>query len=153
MTIEAALSREQFIRLSILRHIQRKNFYFYAAVCAALTGYALLRGPNLLLFAAWVPFILYLVPGILGAYRESANKDNPLFLPTRYEFNQRGVSISSSQGDSQLTWDYFAGWKIMAECYVLVLKAGPMLAIPQATLSSTQVPQFETLLQKYIEPR
>lgn len=150
MTVETTLTREQFIRLSLLRHIQRKTFYFYAIMCAVLTAYALVWGPQLLLLVAWVPFILYLLLGLIGALRDGNNKEHPLFQPTRYQFDHKGLSIKSNQGQSQLEWQHFAGWKTMAACYVLFLKAGPMIAIPQSAFSAPQIPEFEGLLRQHI---
>ena len=146
MTIETRLSKEQFIRLSILRHIQRKTFYFWAFVCAVLTAYALLRGPYLLLLGAWVPFLLYLLVGVLGAFRAGADENQPYFLPTRYEFTKQGVSVSTAQNSSHLQWQHFAQWKMMARCYVLVLSAGPILAIPTTAVPPARIPEFESLL-------
>ena len=151
MVIETNLSRELFIRLSILRHIQRKSFYFYAILCAVLTAYALVQGPYILLLAAWIPFGLYLILGLVEAIRGSADKSQPYFLPTHYEFTKDGVSISTSQGSSQLEWGHFAGWKFMARCYVLILAAGPILAIPRAAVPLTQIARFETMLRDHIE--
>ena len=151
MVIETSLSREQFIRLSILQHIQRKTFYFYAITCAVITAYAVTRGAYILLAIAWIPFILYLLLGILSAFRDGADKNQPYFLPTRYEFSKRGIEISTSQGQSQLTWEHFARWKIMAQCYVLFLTGGPILAIPRSALSTTQAPKLESLLRNHIK--
>jgi len=151
MTFEATLSREQFIRLSILRHIQRRTFYFWAIVCAILTAYALVIGPYLLLYAAWVPFVLYLLAGVFIAVQNGLQKDQPYFLPTRYEFDKSGVSLSTLQGQSQLTWEHFADWKKIARCYVLSLTAGPILAIPQKAVPAAQVGKFEALLDKHLK--
>lgn len=150
MTFEATLARDQFIRLSILRHIQRKSFYFYAATGAALTAYGLVRGPAVLALVAWIPFIFYLLPQVVAVFRQSKVEDHPLFLPAKYEFTKRGVSIKNDHDESQLTWEHFASWKIMAQCYVLVLTTGPMLAIPQSAVPTHRRSELEALLGKYI---
>ena len=150
MVIETTLSREQFIRLSIWRHIQRKTFYFWALTCAALTAFAILRGPQVLLVAAWLPFLLYLLLGIVTAFKQVTDKTSPLFLPTRYEFTDKGVAVSSQQGNSQLKWSHFAAWKVIAGCYVLVLAAGPIVAIPKSAVPVTQMSRFEGLLKKHV---
>lgn len=151
MTVETTLTRDLFIRLSILRHIQRKTFYFWAIVCAVLTAFALVQGPMLLLYAAWLPFGLYLAAGIFLAVQGSMNQNQPHFLPTRYEFNSSGVSVSTEQGHSQLGWEHFSGWKKMAHCYVLFLTTGPILAIPQKAVAPTQTGKFEGLLNKHLQ--
>ena len=153
MTVETTLSRDQFIRLSILRHIQRKTFYFWAIICAVLTAYAIVRGPYLLLYAAWIPFGLYLGAGIFFAVQGSMDKNQPHFLPTRYEFGSKGVSVSTAQGQSVLGWEHFSGWKKMAQCYVLFLTAGPILAIPQKAIAPAQTAKFEGLLDKHLQPQ
>ena len=55
------------------------------------------------------------------------------------------------KGYSELAWDQFSGWNLMAKCYVLVLLAGPILAIPQTSVPMTQTTKFETLLRKHID--
>jgi hypothetical protein len=102
---------------------------------------------------AWVPFLFYLLPPIIGTFQESKAEDHPLFLPTRYEFTQRGVSIKNTNNESQLKWEHFANWKTMAQCYVLFLTAGPMLAIPQLDVPTTQKPKLEALFRKHIDKR
>lgn len=150
MKVETTLSKEQFIRLAIWRHIQRRNFYFYAFTCAAVSAYALTRGVYILLPVVWIPFILYLALGIIGAFRDSADKNQPYFLPTQYEFTDQGVSVSTKQGRSELAWDKFTGWKKIAQCYILILTAGPILAIPESAVPTTQVVKLESLLRNHI---
>lgn len=151
MTIEATLSKEQFIRLSILRHMQRKFFYFNAAIGASLSAYAIVQGPYELLLLAWIPLIVYLLPGLLGAFRQSTARDHPLFLPTRYEFSKKGVSIKNSQNEGYLEWQYIGNWKVMVQCYVLFLTAGSIVAFPQSAVPALQKAKLEALLDKYIE--
>jgi len=151
VTIETTLSRDQFIRLAVLRHIQRKTFYFYAAIGAAVTAFTIVRGGEPILFVlAWVPFLFYMLPGILGPYRQSQDMNQPLFQPTRYEFSKQGVTIKSSDNESELEWSQFSEWKTVTQCYVLYLTAGPLLAIPQADVPVTQRVKFEDLLERHI---
>ncbi len=149
MVIKTSLTKDQFIRVTLLRHVQRKLFYFYAFTCAGATAFAIVYGTYLYLIL-WIPFIIYILAGVIGAFRAGADKDQPAYLPTRYEFTEKGVSISTSQGSSQLEWEEFSGWNILAKCYVLVLLAGPILAIPQSAVSITQLTKFEALLKKHI---
>jgi len=151
MTIEAALSKEQLTRLSILRHIQRRTFYFYALTCAVLTGYSLVFGPRILLLVAWVPFILYVAAGIFGALQGSRDENHPALLPTQYKFDKTGVVLSNSQGQSVLGWEHFADWKVIAACYTLTLKGGSILAIPRSDIPLAEVAKFEGLLDKHIK--
>jgi len=150
LKFETKLSKEQFIRLSIWRHIQRKSFYFYAVTCAAGVAYAITKGATVLLSVVWIPFAFYLATGVFAAFWQSRDQNQPYFLPTHYEFSGQGVAVKTKQGSSQLEWDKFAGWKKIAKCYVLVLTAGPILAIPQAAVPVTQTTKFETLLRSHI---
>jgi hypothetical protein len=153
MTIETTLSKEQFFRLAILRHIQRKTFYFYAMVCAVLTANALVFGPLILLAAAWIPFALYVISGLFNAFQDSRDINHPVFLPTRYELTKKGLSIKTTQADSLVEWEHFSGWTTIAKCYVLTLTAGPILAIPQSAIPAVQTAKFEGLLNKYIKKK
>ncbi len=154
MVIHATLSKALFIQLSILRHFQRLTFYVYATLCAGVTAYVLLQGadPRLLLLG-WIPFGMYMLSGILSAIRASRVKNAPYFLPTRYEFTPAGITISTSQGRSQLGWEHIESWGKMVNCYVLVLQGNAVLAIPQEAILPHQVAGFETLLQKQIDSR
>ena len=150
MVIEAGLTRDQFVRLSVLRHFQRIHFYIFAMAAAGLTAWALLRGPLVFLLVGWVPFLVYVLVGVMTAIKDGNNKDNPVFLSTRYEFSKKGVSISNTQGTSQLAWQDFLGWKVMVKCYVLTLTSGAILAIPQNAVPANQKAKFENLLFKHI---
>jgi hypothetical protein len=135
--------------LSLLRHFQRLTFYFNVITGAALTGYALYSGLYLLLYVAWTPLILYILFGILSAFRDSRIREAP-FLPTRYYLDSKGVHVSTSQGASQLEWGHFSGWRVMIDCYVLALKAGSILAIPQASVPKHKQTQIDELLHTHI---
>jgi hypothetical protein len=150
MIIETSLSKDQFIRISLLRHFQRISFYFWAITSAILTAYALFGGPFILLLVGWMPFGFYIVSGVVSAYAASRNKDAPFLQRTRYVFTEQGVKISSVMGESQLEWQHFGGWSTMAGCYVLFLTSGAMLAFPQDTVPPHQVNKFETLLRQHI---
>ncbi len=154
MVIHVTLSKGLFIRLSILRHFQRLTFFVYATLCAGVTAYVLLQGadPNLLLLG-WIPFGLYVLFGILSAIRASRDKNAPYFLPTRYEFTTAGITISTSQGRSQLGWEHIESWGNMINCYVIVLQGNAVLAIPQDAVPPHQVAGFEALLQEQIDKR
>lgn len=153
MVIESTLSKDQFIRLSIARHLQRTMFYIYATLCAAITAYALFQGPLLLLLVAWMPFSFYIISGVIQAVSAGSVKDAPYFLPTRYEFTGQGVTISTSRGQSQLGWEHFQEWRHMVNCYVLVLSEGAILAIPQNAIPAGRAPRFEDLLRQHIGKR
>ncbi len=153
MTIETTLSRDQLVRISILRHFQRTPFYVYAALCAAATGYALFIGPPIFLLLGWVPFLLYILLGVVGAIQAGRAKDAPYFLPTRYEFTQEGVTMSTARGQSRIPWKNFDYWQKIAGCYVLILKSRLIIAIPQSAIPAAQVSTFEGMLRKQIDKR
>lgn len=150
MVIETQLSQEQFLRLSVLRHLQRPNFYVYAILCAGVTAYAIVQNRYSFILLGSLPFVVYILLGVVSAYRASRVKDAPYFLPTKYEFTERGVSISTPQGQSQLTWDQIESWKQLVNCYVLVLTGGAILAIPRESIPPHRAERFEQLLRKHI---
>ena len=151
MTIETQLEKSQFIRLAILYHIQRKSFYIFAITAAIITVFAVTQQLFALLVVVWLPFILYLGVGAFGAYRAGNDPDNPVLQLTTYRFSDKGVDIDSSQGHSQLAWDQFKKWSIVAQIYVLTLNSGAMLAIPQSAISTAQVARFRAILNKHIK--
>ena len=150
MVIETSLTRDQFIRLSILRHFQRIHFYVFALTAAGLTAWGLLRGPLIFILVGWIPFFVYIIVGVITAVKDGRDEDNPIFSSTRYEFTKKGVSINSKAGNSNLAWQDFIGWKMMTKCYVLTLSSGAILAIPQTAVPINQIAKFESLLNRNI---
>lgn len=150
MVIEASLTTGQFIRISLLRHIHRPHFFFFAATCSVVTAYAIYADRLIFLLVAWVPFVIYLAVGITGIIQSSTATNRPYLLKTRYELSNRGIVVSNQQGESMLEWKHFSDSKLMLGCYVLFLAAGPMLAIPQSAIAPERVEQFEKMLEKYI---
>lgn len=154
MVIKTTLSKDLFVRLSILRHIQRPTFYVYALLAAGLTVYTYTQGrPIVFLFMGWIPLGLYLFLGVISAIRASRMKDAPYFLPTEYNITDDGVAISSARGESNLEWKHFEGWREMVSTYVLVLEGGAILAIPQDSVPPHKRDEFEDLLRKNIDER
>ncbi|MGB0385375.1 MAG: YcxB family protein [Ardenticatenaceae bacterium] len=152
VVFESVLPKKQFIRLSILRHIQRTTFYFYALTCALVTAYVYAAGASpIFLLVVWLSFLLYILLGVINAYQASRVEDAPYFLPTRYEFSPRGVQVKTSQAKSKLEWKEFSEWKKIIGCYVLILVSGAYLAIPQSAVPEMQSKQFEQLLKQYIK--
>ncbi len=152
MVINTTLSRDLFIRLSILRHIQRPTFYVYALLAAGLTVYTYTQGrPIVFLFMGWIPLGLYLFLGVISAIRASRIKDAPYFLPTGYDITDDGVAINSARGESHLEWKHFESWHEMVNTYVLVLEGGAILAIPQASVPPHKRDEFEDLLRTHID--
>jgi hypothetical protein len=151
MTLEAKLARSQFIRLAILHHIQRRQFYFYALTAALVTVAAVVLEYYALLVVVWLPFLLYLGIGVVGAYRAGNDETNPALQPTTYRFTDKGIKVTSGQESSELSWNQFATWSIVARTYVLTLQNGSMLAIPQSAVAAPQVAKFRTILNKHIK--
>ncbi|GAB4431347.1 MAG: hypothetical protein Kow0031_12470 [Anaerolineae bacterium] len=151
MTIDVQLTKSQFTRLAILYHIQRKQFYFYAITAAVISAVAFIQQIYPLLVAVWLPFLMYLAIGIGGAYRDGNKADNPALQPTSYKFTEAGVTVSTAQGSSQLSWGQLSGWSVIAGTYVITLKQGSMLAIPQSAVKTTQVAKFKAMLNKHLK--
>ena len=150
MVFKGQLTRDQFVRISILRHFQRKQFYFYAITCAVVTVFAITQELLILLVLAWLPFLLYIGIGVFGAIRGGSDPNHPVYLLTTYKITDAGVLINNEQTESQLGWDQFAVWKKAIQCYILELKSGVALVIPQAAVPINQKPKFETLLNRHI---
>jgi hypothetical protein len=146
LVIETELTREQFIQLSVLRHFQRNGFYFTALTSGAVAAYGWFNQSVLIFFVAWTPLLIYVTYGLVIAWRDSRLREAP-FLRTRYEFSDQGVHVSTSQGAGQLGWRDFAGWRVMADCYVLILSAGSILAIPQRSVPPHKRERLEQMLQ------
>ncbi len=150
MVIETRLTRDQFIRLSVMRHFQRPMFYLNALACAAFTAYALFQGPWYIFILGWAPFMLYIIYGFFSAFQQANRHNHPYSMPTRYEFSNQGVHVSTSAGDNLLPWDQFVSWSTMADCYVLGLSAGSILAFPIDSVPQSKQPRLEDILKQNI---
>ncbi len=71
MTFKAKLNKDQLFRLTILRHIEKPSFYFNAFTSAIFIAYAIWQDIYLILFIAWIPFVLYMALGATDAFRSS----------------------------------------------------------------------------------
>ncbi len=149
LVVETALNRDQYIQLTLTRHFQRTGFFFAAFTSAAVAAYAISTNFTMLLLFAFTPVIMYSVFGFVMTYRDAKLHTVP-FLPTRYEFSDKGVHVSTSEGASQLYWGDFKAWRDMADCYVLVLNAGAILAIPQRSVPPRKRAELEGLLHNRI---
>lgn len=149
-----SLSRDQFIKLALVRHFSRGNFYFLAATCSLFTAYAIYQDAWLLLVAVWPPFVLYIGYGIASVLRASRDPASPLFLPTHYEITDAGITVETEQGRSEIAWNEVTMFRVMVGCYVLYLESGLVLAIPQKAVPKEQVEPFEKFVsERLIEAR
>ncbi|NJN14842.1 MAG: YcxB family protein [Oscillochloris sp.] len=154
MVVEARLSPTQFRRIALLRHFQRPGFYFYSLTAAALTAGVLALGMRpIFLAVGWIPFVIYMVLGFINAIVGSRGDNRPYLLQTRYEFNARGVKMSTSQGSSELDWDAFLRWRKVINCYVLELKSGLVIAFPNDGLSPQRIQSLDDLFSREITKR
>lgn len=150
MVIESRLTRQQFVRLAVLRHFQRAQFYVFASLAAGLTAFGIVLGRAILVPAGWVPFLVYILAGIVGAVRDGRAKDAPYFLPTRYDLTAGGVDVATSRGRSHLDWSRFEGFRKMVGCYVLILGGGAILAIPEEAVPRGQAGRLEELIRRHL---
>jgi hypothetical protein len=151
IVVEARLRPAQFFQLSLLRHFQRPSFYFYSITAAALTALSYTTPISLLiLLVAWVPFITYMLLGLVNAYAGSRNPEQPYFLATRYEFASDALKLTTSQGSSKISWNQFKEWRKVVGCYVLVLQSGAIMAIPLSDVPRGREPAIEDFLKQKI---
>ncbi len=154
MVIKTRLPPDLFVRLSILRHLQRPTFYVYALLAAGITIYTLFMPvPLSVLFLGWIPFGMYILLGVIGAIRASRVKDAPYFFSTTYDITAGGIAITNPQAQTQLDWDRFEGWQQIVNTYVIVLNGGAILAIPQSDVPIHQREALEKLLGENIGQR
>lgn len=151
MNIHATLQRDQYIRIALWRHFSRRLFFFYAATTAFVTAYAMVYETYIFLLVGWIPFGLYVLFGFVDVFRNSRQDTQPALQPTQYKFDKKSVSVKMGESTSQLTWDDFKNWRTIADCYVLVLVNGAVLAIPKIDVPLQRVKKFEDLLNEQIK--
>jgi hypothetical protein len=155
MIIESTLSRQEVVRLGIWRYFQRPIFYALAGVAATLNAYAILaeEGTNtgIIMLAAWLPFLVFVISGLIIIRRRSLDKSLPQYQRTRFDFSNRGIEIATREAKSQLAWNDFRGWKKIAGCYVLELTNGQIVALSNSAVSAHQAKNLEALLKEHIK--
>lgn len=150
MVIDSTMPKSTFIRLSLLLFFQNKFLYIYLVVCGLVTAYALSTGNYGLLFVAWVPYLAYLVLGLITTLRKSSADDQPVLLPTRYTFQKKEIITKTRLGEGNFTWDEFIEWRTLADCYILLHQDNFVLAIPKSSIPKKEVAPFETMLNEKI---
>lgn len=153
VVIDTRLNKNQFMLLSFWQHISRKTFYFFAITCAAITLYVVLVGNPYLFFVGWIPLVLYILSGIVGAIWNSRNTNHPSYLLTHYELSETGIAMSNELAKSQLGWETFTGWRTMIDCYVLLMPGERMIAIPRASIPNRYIGEVKEMLTRYIDER
>jgi hypothetical protein len=148
MTFKAKLNKDQLFRLTILRHIEKPSFYFNAFTSAIFIAYAIWQDIYLILFIAWIPFVLYMALGATDAFRSSRDKDNVLLLPTQYTFNDDGITLKTSLAEGHLQWEHIAKMKTVMDCYIFYLENGQMVAIPQEAIPANHKAEFQQIVRQ-----
>ncbi|NJM07980.1 YcxB family protein [Candidatus Gracilibacteria bacterium] len=155
MVIESTLSRQEVVRLGLWRYFQRPIFYALAGVAATLNAYAILaeEGTNtgIIMLAAWLPFLVFVISGLIIIRRRSQDKSLPQYQKTRFDFNSRGIEIGTREAKSLLDWSDFRGWKKIAGCYVLELANGQIVALSGSAISPHQAKTLESTLQEQLK--
>jgi len=151
MNVHATLNRDQYIRVSLWRHFSRRLFFFYAATAAFVTAYAIIFEAYIFLLVGWIPFSLYILFGMVDVFRSSRQDNQPALQPTQYKFEKSNISVKMGGETSQLAWDDLKNWRLIADCYVLVLVNGAVLAIPKRDVPLQRVKKFEDLLNEQIK--
>jgi hypothetical protein len=150
MTIKARLNKDQLFRLAVLRHIEKPTFFFNAFTSAGLIAYAIWQDIYVIMFVAWMPFVLYIALGVFEAFRASRDRNNPLLLPTTYEFTEEGISITTNVGKGHLEWEYIGKVKVVLDCYVFYMTNGQMVAIPRSDVPPHRKKEFEQFVHQQL---
>jgi hypothetical protein len=155
MIIESTLTRKEFTQHALFRHFRRPGFYIYAFVCAVLTAYAILQDDpaTVIILAAWIPFLVYAIAGWVIILQRSRDPNLPVYLPTRYSFDKKGIEIISRQGRSQVAWGDLRSWRKVSAVYELTLTNNQILVIAQRAFTNRQARQAEDLFKTNIQPK
>jgi hypothetical protein len=153
MVVNAKLSKRSFIRLAILRSLQRPTFYFFAVLCAVITTYAIVQGSYRILLAGWVPFAVYILIGVIGAVRAGNAPNNPVLAPTRYTFTEEGIKVRSGKEEGEIRWNQVRMVQRLLDCYVMTLVTGQIVVFPRSAVPAAQSGAFEAMLRERVGRR
>jgi hypothetical protein len=134
--------------MSILRHIEKPSFYFNAFTSAIFIAYAIWKDIYIILFLAWIPFVLYMALGAMEAFRVSRDTNNVLLLPTQYTLTNDGMTLKTTLAESHLAWDYIVKMKTIMDCFVFYLENGQMIAIPREAIAANQKATFQQVVRE-----
>ncbi|MEF3273984.1 MAG: YcxB family protein [Chloroflexus sp.] len=156
MIIESTISQKEFVRHALSRYFRRPIFYVFAFVAALLTAFVIYdpttpQVPALL--GGWIPFVIYALTGWFLIYRQSRNRDLPVYQPTRYELGRDTLVVRARSGRSEIPWTQVRSWRKLGGVYELQLLNGQVLLISARAIGPRQVSAFERILRNRIEPK
>lgn len=153
MVFDARLAKEQFIRIAIVRHLQRPIFFLISLFCTGLMAYAIIQEDYRVIWAGVIPLIVYILVGIITALRTGNDPQNPVLSRIEYSVSEAGLGLKMPQMQRQIAWKELLSWRILLGCYILKTTAGKILIIPKRDVPTGYVNTFEATLLKQLGPR
>ncbi len=155
LVVESTLSKSVYIKLYLYLFFRNKLFFaiffgFIVLVLLLSIGEASdLPSFFILLFGILVG--AYTVYGVASTLHHAYSpKNENLFLPTHYTFDEEKVVARTGTGQTAIRWDAFVGWRVIAEWYVLFYSARNIIVIPSSAVPAHDVPEFRAFLYEKI---
>jgi hypothetical protein len=147
MSVESTLTRGTYIKLNLFPIFKTRGFCILMVIMAVGTFLLHRFDLRVILFIIWGIFSLIAVLVIIETlYMAFSTKNSQFLVPTRYTFDDEGISADKGLIQVRAAWNSIVEWKIVADHYVLFSSATVFIAIPRSSFSPDSLSRFKGLL-------
>ncbi len=153
MEIETALTKKAYVRLNLALILRSKATYVINAVfILAMLAVGLTFERFGFIVAVILGYVAFVSASyFLGALRMALSpKNRTFFLPTKYKFEDIGVSVSTPLTEGKFAWSAFVRWRKAGGQYLVYPSAKTFFAVPQSAIPTPSREEFESLLKSKI---
>jgi hypothetical protein len=146
---EAHVTPKGYRRL--LTHLAVRPLRWVAPI-VAFAGFAALGGGRTgeaLVLIGGLAGVFLIIWGYVS-YMSSSPSVSVIYLPVRYEFDDRGIRYESDGECGEIPWSGISRWKFAAEHYLLYVSGGTYLLVPAETFEPAEEQRFATLLREHV---
>ncbi len=149
--VKRQLTRQQYFRFLV--SYSYSKWYVQAAIllAAAYAAYTAITGNNILPWAVLVFLFLLFYSPLYALYTVRSKKNRKIFLPITYSFDSNGVTAEMALGKETVKWELFKDWRKIGGCYVLLISANSLVAIPETDVPVQDQDKLVTLLREKIK--
>jgi hypothetical protein len=160
MIIESALTKRTYFKISFNLLFRDFNLYFVLVLSAGIFMVTLFTNgfsfENIILslFALvifWIIVILFAL--IIISFHTFSSRNKNFFLPSRYVFDDVGISLTNDLEQSITKWAAIKKWNVIAGCYVVFKSGITFLAVQKTAIPIQEIPIFESILRNNIKKK
>lgn len=149
MEFEATLTRTSYAKLLIALLAKQRTMLFVGLLFVAILVFSVI-----LKLPAYLSIVY--IAGVIGAYGISilnavrSPRNRRYFVPRKYEFSGKGITITTANIPQDMKWSSFTDVNKFADFYILFVTKHTFIAIPRRSIPFDEVSVFEAMLYKNI---